>query len=98
MTARRPRMPAPIRIVTTPMQDGARQVVLACSCVSVGRLFQAWESEDDAIAQLRRDHEQRAPACRHPWLPGGTPKIEELPPTSWATSRPLYGSGGIRDA
>jgi hypothetical protein len=57
---------APIHVVVTDMGSGARRVVLACSCVKVGRVISAWESLPEVIEQLKADHQRQSPACRHP--------------------------------
>lgn len=56
----------PQRVTVTVIGPSARRVVLACACVTVGRIASMWESDAEVIDRLRLDHRERAPLCRHP--------------------------------
>ena len=58
----------PIRVVTTPLDHGTRRVELRCACARVGRIAYADETDRDVIEELRAEHVQTAPPCRHPAL------------------------------
>jgi hypothetical protein len=56
----------PVRVLVMPMSTGARQIVLACPCVKVGRIATRWEPMSEVVEQLLVDHHRAAPLCRHP--------------------------------
>ena len=61
-------MASPIRVTVTRRAEGVTTVQLACRCARVTRSLTRWESEADAIVQLRAEHRRMAPACRHRFM------------------------------
>jgi hypothetical protein len=62
----------PQRLRIADMGHGARRIVLACSCVKVGRVITSWEPMPEVVARLLIDHRRQAPLCRHPQPVGAT--------------------------
>lgn len=46
---------------------GGRRIILSCPCARLARDLAGWESVADALAALRSEHRQLAPACLHPF-------------------------------
>lgn len=60
-------MTAPVnrRLIVERLPGGSRKLTLRCPCARVSRTLGAWESEREAVAEMRAAHMRAAPRCPH---------------------------------
>ena len=84
----------PQRVTVTDMGQGARKVILACTCVKVGRVITAWEPLEETVAQLAIDHHRPGASLQAP-RSGRPPAVATAPWSAPAAGRAARGKGVI---